>query len=141
MRAGIARRDSSIRSFRTASRTRRAMSYAGFTTMWRCRSSSPSYADAIWDVIADVRAGSPTFGRWQGFYLSDTNHKQLYVPAGFAHGFLALSDDVIFSYKHGAMHDPAREPPRSAGTTPHSQSHGRSSASHAYPRKTRTHRY
>jgi dTDP-4-dehydrorhamnose 3,5-epimerase len=63
----------------------------------------------IWDVIADVRAGSPTFGRWQGFYLSEDNHKQLYVPAGFAHGFLALSDDVIFSYKHGAMHDPARE--------------------------------
>jgi dTDP-4-dehydrorhamnose 3,5-epimerase len=37
----------------------------------------------IWDVIADVRAGSPTFGRWQGFYLSYHNHKQLYVPTGF----------------------------------------------------------
>ena len=63
----------------------------------------------IWDVIADVRSGSPTFGRWQGFELSEDNHRQLYVPAGFAHGFLALTDDVVFSYKHGAMHDPSRE--------------------------------
>ncbi|MBD5606766.1 MAG: dTDP-4-dehydrorhamnose 3,5-epimerase [Candidatus Eremiobacteraeota bacterium] len=63
----------------------------------------------IWDVIADVRPGSPTYGKWQGFHLSEHNHKQLYVPAGFAHGFLALSDDVVFSYKHGAMHDPKRE--------------------------------
>ena len=63
----------------------------------------------IWDVIADVRPGSPTYGTWQGFHLSEHNHKQLYVPAGFAHGFLALSDDVVFSYKHGAMHDAKRE--------------------------------
>ena len=63
----------------------------------------------IWDVIADVRAGSPTFGRWQGFYLSEINHRQLYIPPGFAHGFLALTDDVVFSYKHGAMYDPKRE--------------------------------
>ena len=63
----------------------------------------------IWDVIADVRSGSPTHGRWQGFYLSETNHRQLYIPPGFAHGFLALTDDVVFSYKHGAMYDPARE--------------------------------
>jgi dTDP-4-dehydrorhamnose 3,5-epimerase len=63
----------------------------------------------IWDVIADLREGSPTYGRWQGFHLSEDNHRQLYVPAGFAHGFLTLSDDVVFSYKHGAMYDPARE--------------------------------
>jgi dTDP-4-dehydrorhamnose 3,5-epimerase len=63
----------------------------------------------IFDVIADVRDGSPTFGTWQGFYLSELNHRQLYIPPGFAHGFLALSEDVIFSYKHGALYDPGRE--------------------------------
>ena len=63
----------------------------------------------IWDVIVDIRAASPTFGKWQGFYLSEHNHKQLYIPAGFAHGFLALSDDVVFAYKHGALYNPKRE--------------------------------
>jgi dTDP-4-dehydrorhamnose 3,5-epimerase len=61
------------------------------------------------DAIADLREGSPTYLHWQGFVLSEGNHHQLYVPAGFAHGFLALSDDVILSYKHGALHDPAQE--------------------------------
>jgi len=64
---------------------------------------------AIWDVIADIRAGSATYGRWEGFELSEDNHRQLYIPKGFAHGFLALTDDVVFSYKHGALYDPARE--------------------------------
>jgi dTDP-4-dehydrorhamnose 3,5-epimerase len=63
----------------------------------------------IWDVIADIRAGSPTYGKWEGFELSEDNHRQLYVPKGFAHGFLTLTGDVIFSYKHGALYDPARE--------------------------------
>jgi dTDP-4-dehydrorhamnose 3,5-epimerase len=63
----------------------------------------------IWDVIADIRKDSPTFGKWEGFELSEDNHRQLYIPRGFAHGFLALTDDVIFSYKHGALYDPARE--------------------------------
>jgi dTDP-4-dehydrorhamnose 3,5-epimerase len=63
----------------------------------------------IWDVIADIRSGSASYGKWEGFELSEDNHRQLYIPAGFAHGFLALSDDVIFSYKHGALYDPARE--------------------------------
>ena len=63
----------------------------------------------IWDVIVDVRAGSSTYGKWEGFYLSEHNHKQLYIPQGFAHGFIALTDDVVFSYKHGALHDVKRE--------------------------------
>ncbi len=63
----------------------------------------------IFDVIVDVREGSPTLHQWQGFYLSAENHQQLYIPAGFAHGFLSLAADTIFSYKHGALHDPARE--------------------------------
>jgi len=63
----------------------------------------------IFDVIVDLREDSPTSLRWQSFELSEDNHRQLYVPAGFAHGFLALSDNVVFSYKHGALHDPAHE--------------------------------
>ena len=63
----------------------------------------------IWDVIVDVRDGSATFGKWHGFYLSEHNHRQLYVPEGFAHGFLSLTDDTIFNYKHGALYDPKLE--------------------------------
>jgi dTDP-4-dehydrorhamnose 3,5-epimerase len=63
----------------------------------------------IWDVIADARRDSPTFGQWQGFYLSEHNHTQLYIPKGFLHGFIALADDVVFNYKHGSHHDAATE--------------------------------
>ena len=63
----------------------------------------------VWDVIVDVREASPTRHRWQGFYLSESNHRQLFVPAGFAHGFLALSDDVVFLYKQGSLYDPRSE--------------------------------
>jgi dTDP-4-dehydrorhamnose 3,5-epimerase len=63
----------------------------------------------IWDVIVDIRPNPPTRLRRQGFILSEHNHKQLYVPAGFAHGFIALSDKVVFSYKHGSLYDPATE--------------------------------
>jgi dTDP-4-dehydrorhamnose 3,5-epimerase len=60
-------------------------------------------------VIVDIRSTSPTHLKWQGFFLSESNHKQLYIPPGFAHGFIALSDDVVFSYKHGALYDPSTE--------------------------------
>ncbi|MDE2482123.1 MAG: dTDP-4-dehydrorhamnose 3,5-epimerase [bacterium] len=63
----------------------------------------------IWDVIVDLRKGSPSFGTWQGFFLSENNHRQLYIPPGFGHGFIALADDVVFSYKHGALYDMSRE--------------------------------
>lgn len=63
----------------------------------------------VWDVVVDVRRSSPTFKQWAGFYLSEHNHAQLYVPKGFLHGFIALSDDVVFNYKHGAHHDAGRE--------------------------------
>ena len=54
---------------------------------------------AVYDVAVDLRFDSPTFGKWMGFELSEYNHDILYIPEGFAHGFLALKDDSIFSYK------------------------------------------
>jgi dTDP-4-dehydrorhamnose 3,5-epimerase len=54
---------------------------------------------AAWDVAVDIRRGSPTFGRWVGVELTESNHRQLWVPEGFAHGFIALSDDTHFLYK------------------------------------------
>ena len=51
----------------------------------------------VWDVVVDLRRGSPTFGRWEGHWLSDAEHRQLWVPAGFAHGFSAPEDaDVLY---------------------------------------------
>jgi dTDP-4-dehydrorhamnose 3,5-epimerase len=53
----------------------------------------------VFDVVVDIRKSSPTFGKWQSFILSGTNHLQLYVPVGFAHGFCVLSDKMEFLYK------------------------------------------
>jgi len=53
----------------------------------------------IFDVAVDIRRGSPTFGRWVGVRLSDQNHKQIYVPPGFAHGFCVLSETADVIYK------------------------------------------
>jgi dTDP-4-dehydrorhamnose 3,5-epimerase len=63
----------------------------------------------IWDVIVDLREGSPTYRKWEAFTLSERNHFQLYIPAGFLHGFAAVTGDVLFAYKHGALYDPERE--------------------------------
>lgn len=61
---------------------------------------------AAYDVAVDLRQGSATFGQWQGFELSAENQQMLYIPKGFAHGFLALTDDVLFSYLCGDRYDP-----------------------------------
>jgi dTDP-4-dehydrorhamnose 3,5-epimerase len=53
----------------------------------------------VFDVAVDLRKDSPTYGKWEGVILSDENKKQFYVPEGFAHGFLVLSDDAEFTYK------------------------------------------
>jgi dTDP-4-dehydrorhamnose 3,5-epimerase len=62
---------------------------------------------AIWDVIIDLRPGSPTYGQWQGFKLTAETLRQLYVPAGFAHGFQTLCNDAETSYLISAFYEPA----------------------------------
>ncbi len=54
---------------------------------------------AVFDVAVDIRRSSPTFGKWVGEELSEDNHRQLWIPPGFAHGFLVLSDTADFLYK------------------------------------------
>ena len=66
-------------------------------------------AGAMYDVIVDAREGSPTYLEWEGFELTQDNHRQIYVPRGFAHGFLALTDLVIASYKQSEHFDPTHE--------------------------------
>ncbi len=61
------------------------------------------------DVAVDIRRGSPTFGQWVGVTLSADNHKQFYIPEGFAHGFAALSDEVAFMYKCTDVYYPEGE--------------------------------
>lgn len=63
----------------------------------------------IFDVLVDIRSGSATFGRWEGFELSDANHLQLYCPDGFAHGFCVLSDVADVMYSCSTYYDPVRE--------------------------------
>ncbi|MGA2392555.1 MAG: dTDP-4-dehydrorhamnose 3,5-epimerase [Candidatus Lustribacter sp.] len=62
-----------------------------------------------WDVLVDLRKDSPTYLTWEAFELSEDNHAQLYIPKGCAHGFLALSDNVVLAYKNSALYDPQRE--------------------------------
>ena len=66
-------------------------------------------AGAVFDVAVDVRANSPTFGRWVGFELSADNHRQLWIPPGFAHGFLVLSESADFLYKTTDYYAPQAE--------------------------------
>ena len=54
---------------------------------------------AVWDVVVDIRRGSPTFGKHHSVVLTGENKKQFFVPRGFAHGFVVLEDDTLFSYK------------------------------------------
>jgi dTDP-4-dehydrorhamnose 3,5-epimerase len=63
----------------------------------------------IFDVAVDLRRDSPTFGQWHGVCLSEDNHRQLWVPPGFAHGFCVTSDEARVLYKCSAFYDPAHE--------------------------------
>ncbi|HET7815499.1 MAG TPA: dTDP-4-dehydrorhamnose 3,5-epimerase [Candidatus Baltobacteraceae bacterium] len=63
----------------------------------------------IFDAVVDMREDSATYLQWDAYTLSGENHRQLYVPAGFAHGFYVLSDRAIVSYKQSALYDPQFE--------------------------------
>jgi dTDP-4-dehydrorhamnose 3,5-epimerase len=76
---------------------------AGVSKLVRCTRGE------IFDVIVDVRRGSPTFGRWEGFSLDDRNHHQLYVPVGFAHGFCVVSEVADVAYQQSGYYDPELE--------------------------------
>tara|TARA_B110000238_G_C15907190_1_gene344593 strand:- start:56 stop:592 length:537 start_codon:yes stop_codon:yes gene_type:complete len=64
---------------------------------------------AVYDVAMDIRNGSPTYGQWEALILSAENKTQLWVPPGFAHGFLVLSDTADFEYKCTDYYDPSDE--------------------------------
>lgn len=63
----------------------------------------------VFDVAVDLRTGSPTFGTWEGVVLSGEKQNQFYIPQGFAHGFLVLSDQAVFAYKCTDFYHPEDE--------------------------------
>lgn len=63
----------------------------------------------VFDVAVDLRKGSPTYGQWEGVILNDENKRQFYIPEGFAHGFLVLSDKAVFNYKCTDFYDPEHD--------------------------------
>ena len=66
-------------------------------------------AGEIFDVVVDVRRSSPSFGKWLGTTLTDGGHRMIWVPVGFAHGYLALSEHAIVMYKTTDFYAPAEE--------------------------------
>ena len=71
--------------------------------------SFPDSEGKVVDVAVDLRKSSPTFGKYVMVELSDKNKRQFFVPRGFAHGFLVLSDEVIFTYKVDNVYSPQTE--------------------------------
>lgn len=63
----------------------------------------------VLDVAVDIRKGSPTFGRWVAVELSEDNHRQVFIPRGFAHGFAVLSEDAVLQYKCDDFYAPECE--------------------------------
>lgn len=64
------------------------------------------FKGAVWDVAVDIRRQSPTFLQWVAAELNDKNHAMLYIPPGFAHGFVSLTEDVLLLYKCTNEYDP-----------------------------------
>ncbi len=81
----------------------RGMHVAPFSKLCTC------VRGALWDVVADVREGSPTCGNWFGVWLTEGNCKQLFIPGGCAHGFFSKCDDTILIYSQDATYNPAVE--------------------------------
>ncbi len=67
------------------------------------------FQGAVFDVAVDIRLGSPNFGKWVGVELSGENHRQFFIPEGFAHGFVVLSETALFAYKCSNYYAPATE--------------------------------
>lgn len=63
----------------------------------------------IFDAVVDMREGSATFKQWDAVTLSGENHRQLFIPPGFAHGFYVVSPQALVTYKQSALYDPAHE--------------------------------
>jgi dTDP-4-dehydrorhamnose 3,5-epimerase len=95
--------DSLSRSVRGVIRGLHLRSGAGESKLVRC-----SYG-AVFDVVVDLRSGSPTYGNWESFELRDDEQVTLYVPAGCAHGFQALTDPSDVSYRIDRPHDPTED--------------------------------
>lgn len=70
------------------------------------------------DVVVDLRKGSSSYKQWLGVELSEENKKQIFIPKGFAHGFVTLTDDVEVQYKVDEYYAPARPPPSASPTRP-----------------------
>lgn len=66
-------------------------------------------AGMVYDVAVDLRKNSKTYGKWHGVTLSDQNHRMFYIPEGFAHGFLVLSEEAVFTYKCTNFYHPEDE--------------------------------
>ena len=92
-----------------------SMSVKAFCAVSTTRSSCPqgklvrAVRGRVFDVAVDLRAGSETYGKWFGVELSAENKKQFYIPEGFAHGFLVLSDEAEFAYKCTDFYHPGDE--------------------------------
>lgn len=95
--------DSISRSARGVIRGLHTRRGSGEAKLVRC-----SYG-VVFDVVVDLRAASPTFRNWESFELRDTEQTSLYVPAGCAHGFQALTDPADVSYRIDRPHDPAED--------------------------------
>jgi dTDP-4-dehydrorhamnose 3,5-epimerase len=95
--------DSQSRSARGVVRGMHIRGGAGEAKLVRC-----SYG-AVFDVIVDLRPGSPTYRNWESFELRDTEQASLYIPAGCAHGFQALTDPADVCYRIDRAHDPAED--------------------------------
>ena len=95
--------DNQSRSRRGTVRGIHFQTHPGQGKLVRCSSGS------VWDVVVDLRRGSPTFGEWESVVLDDERHLQLWIPVGFGHGFCVLSDEADFVYKCTAYYDAATE--------------------------------
>ena len=95
--------DSVSRSVKGVIRGMHLRSGHGESKLVRC-----SYG-AVFDVVVDLRPASPTFGNWESFELRDNEQVTLYVPAGCAHGFQALTDPADVSYRIDRPHDPSED--------------------------------